>query len=200
MVCKLWIRKAWLKQAKEWYRLEIEGKKSDVRKWKATGSDINKTMEKNGGEDVQRFDPRRALCWKLYTDPTSPTFGLISKSAILAGFSEPYSNDVGTTPWFKVRVMEMGMLDKALTGLDEMLALPTLVEKVVGKGDNAELVVVTDPQLVKIKQDTQKFVVSRRGKDSGWAERNEVTGANGAPFSLASLFDGAEEKEEEQTP
>ena len=46
-------------------------------------------------------------------------------------------------------------------------------------GVEKEVYVVTEPALVKIKQDTAKFVAERLGKGDGYSTRTEVTGADG---------------------
>jgi len=51
----------------------------------------------------------------------------------------------------------------------------------IGYGEDAEWesVVRTEPALVKIKQDTAKFIAERVGKNEGYSTRTELTGKDG---------------------
>lgn len=61
--------------------------------------------------------------------------------------------------------------------IEEMLTMPVTVLKHVNDEEEKDYI-VTEPALVKIKQDTAKFVAETLGKNS-YAKRNELTGANG---------------------
>lgn len=139
----------------------------------------------------RNFDMRQNICWSFFSDPTSETFNNATASAIKAGYAPSHANNIMSSPWFKARVRALGIFEKSVRVLDEMLDMPVKTEKVVGLGDDAETVVKTDPALVKIKQDTAKFVAARRGKDEGWSDRTEITGKNGAPLGLSQLFEAA---------
>lgn len=80
-------------------------------------------------------------------------------------------------------------MGKAETVLEEMLELPVNVikyDKVRRSGEDAEedeepeIYLTTDPALVRIKQDTAKFIASTQGKDAGYSTRSELTGAHGS--------------------
>ena len=62
--------------------------------------------------------------------------------------------------------------------VDEMLAMPVETLEWTGRGEDAEQVVVTNPSLIKIKQDTAKFVLETLDKDN-YSKRNELSGVNG---------------------
>lgn len=131
------------------------------------------------GANQYVLDPRQKLCWDLYVNPKSKTFGNGLKSAVEAGYSESHAETITTEKWFQDKVRRIGLLSKAEKVLDEMLDMPVLVAEWEGKGEDAELVVNTEPALVKIKQDTAKFIAERVGKNEGYSSRTEVTGADG---------------------
>lgn len=127
------------------------------------------------GANQFNLDPRQKLCWELYINPKSETFGNAYQSAMKAGYEEGYAAQITTVNWFLEKVRRVNMLNKAEKVLDEMLEMPT--ENVIEKGE--EILVKKDTGLVKIKQDTAKFVAERLGKDEGYSQRNELTGKEG---------------------
>ncbi len=87
------------------------------------------------------------------------------------------------------------MVRKATRNLEEILDMP--VEKLeTGDEEDGPNVIKTDPQLVRIKADTSKFVAERLDKDN-FAARHESTGKKGAPIalSLSDLLDQADKDE-----
>lgn len=132
-----------------------------------------KRTNPNGANQYQ-MDPRQKLCWDYYINPKSPTFSNGLQSALKAGYDEEYSNQITTLPWFLEKVRTLNMLDKAEKVLNDMLEMDEVTVKKVGEVD----VIVREPQLTKIKQDTAKFVAERVGK-AQYATRTEHTGADG---------------------
>lgn len=128
------------------------------------------------------FDPRQKRCWDLYIDPTSDTFGNAYRSAIQAGYAEQSASNVTCEKWWKIRLNRLQMLEDAENVLKEMVNMKTKTAKIVGnKFTESE-----EPQLVKIKQDTAKFLAERLGKDDGYSGRNELTGKNGKELGSTS--------------
>lgn len=129
------------------------------------------------------MDPRQKLCWEFYANPKSETFGNATQSAIKAGYEASYADVITTRPWFEGKVRRLNMLGKAEKVLDEMLDMPIEIMKLEkdSEGEYDE-VVRTEPALVKIKQDTAKFIAERVGKNEGYSTRTEVTGAEGGPI------------------
>lgn len=144
-------------------------------------------------------DPRAALAWKYYVSRTSPTWSNALRSALKAGYSKTHAVQITSEGWWRERARRMNLLDKSEKVLEEMLDLPVKVIKLnkrslnIGdeddeEGERTDMVVQTDPALVKIKQDTAKFVSERLGKssepgeDMSYSTRNEVTGAGGKSF------------------
>jgi hypothetical protein len=128
------------------------------------------------GANQYNLDPRQKLCWDFYVNPKSETFGNALQSALKAGYEETYANQITVSEWFVEKVRRLNLLGKAEKVLEEMLELPVLIERTDRDGES---VVMTDTGLVKIKQDTAKFITERRGKDEGYSTRTEHTGANG---------------------
>lgn len=127
------------------------------------------------------LDPRQRLCWEGYINPSSPTFANAKQSAIAAGYDEAYAAEIKLCAWFKGRERRSRMHDKGEEVLEEMLDMPVEVIQYEGQGEARRPVVVTEPALVKIKQDTAKFTVERLGKEN-WSGRQEHTGADGGPI------------------
>lgn len=132
----------------------------------------------NGANQFQ-LDPRQNLCWGFYINPKSETFGNGTQSAIKAGYEPDYADQITTVAWFKGKLRRLNMLEKGEKVLDEMLEMPVKILKFEGSGEDRVEVVVTEPALVKIKQDTAKFITERLGKDDGYSSRSEVTGKGG---------------------
>lgn len=132
----------------------------------------------NGANQYQ-MDPRQKLCWELYINPKSETFGNALQSAFKAGYTEGTSNQITTEQWFIDKLRRLNMLSKAEKVLDEMLEMPVEVQKVEGEGGEKRTFVKTEPALVKIKQDTAKFISERQGKHEGWSQRTELSGPDG---------------------
>lgn len=128
----------------------------------------------NGANQYQ-LDPRQKLCWDYYAKPTSETFGNAMQSAIRAGYEENYANQITTVDWFVGKVRRLNLLNKAEKVLEECLDMDTLDDK--GK---------TDTQIVKIKQDTAKFIAETQGKSEGYSKRTELTGEDGGPITVVA--------------
>lgn len=133
------------------------------------------------------LNPQQLACWENYSNPHSETFGNERQSALRAGYGVDYSDKVGEYKWFQRLLEKHNLRRKGERVLNEMLDMPVKVEtRRVGAADEEVAVVKTDPALVKIKQDTAKFVVERLGKDE-WSSRQELTGAEGAPLVSSEL-------------
>lgn len=126
----------------------------------------------NGANQYQ-LDPRQKLCWELYINPRSETFGNGLQSAIKAGYEPDYANQITTVTWFKDKVRRLNMLGKGEKVLDETLDYEVRNEE--GRIDSA---------IARVKLDAAKVVVTTLGKDEGYSTRNEVTGANGESLQI----------------
>lgn len=134
------------------------------------------------GANQYLLDPRQKLCWDLYVNPKSATFGDAKNSALKAGYEETTADQITVAEWFLGKTRRMNLLGKAEKVLEQMLDMPVEIIEYDKNGEEDEepqSYLTTDPALVKIKQDTAKFVAERQGKDVGYSTRSEITGANG---------------------
>ncbi len=123
--------------------------------------------QENELEEVY-LDPRQKMMWRSYTDPKSPTFSNAAQSAIKAGYSEYYSHAITSKGWFKAYKRRYNLLQKAEKVLDKTLDMET-------KDDAGR----EQADLLRVQNDAAKFVAKTLGKDEGYSERTEMTGANG---------------------
>lgn len=127
--------------------------------------DINKIINNN---------PQKKLFWDLFLNPESETFGNASASALNAGWTDSGAKCVTQQRWFKSNLRRVEMKDTAEAVLQEMLTLPkTRIANIKGQE-----VVIEDPALVKIKQDTAKYITSTLSKKH-YSTRVESTGKGG---------------------
>lgn len=128
--------------------------------------------------------PQQELFLSEYTNPKSPNFSNAVQSALKAGYSETYANNItGLMPdWLFENIGDMKRLKKAEKILDKTLDMEAVNEE--GKVDN---------QLLKIQNDTAKFVAERLNKQK-YSTRSELTGKEGQtlqiiiPASVAETF------------
>ena len=151
---------------------------------------VTNTEEGDKVEEPRLLDVRQKLTWDYYFMPRSKTYGNAFRSAIRAGYSYDYSRVITLKPWFKKRLRRMNLLNKAEKVLDKTLNISTLNKEGI-----------EDAALLRVQNDTAKFVAKTLGKDDGYTERNEVTGKDGQgivfmPMELMEKYglkDGSEE-------
>lgn len=149
----------------------------------------------NGANQYQ-LDPRQLKCWNDYINPKSKTFGNATQSAIGAGYDEEYAQQITTSEWFLVKLRRLNMLSKSEKVLDQVLEMTTKAVKEI----NGEQQVIEDAQLLKIKQDTAKFIAERLGKLEGYSTRTETdVTSNGQ--SIKIMFDSSfkDKQEDDRT-
>lgn len=129
-------------------------------------------------KNKDKLNERQILFLSLYLDPNSETFGNAYRSAIKAGYSSEYADNISGqgNKWLSENVGDAQRLINAEKALDECLTLDTEVKEIVN--EKGEVVTLKDPQLLKIKQDTAKFISERLGK-AKYSTRTELTGADG---------------------
>lgn len=149
---------------------------------------IGKKKNNPNGANQYKVDPRQALFLAYYLDPKSDTFSNALQSALKAGYEQQYAESLTAKmpDWLSEKVGDKLMLSKAEKNLNEMLDMPVRTLEWEGHGEDAEQVVTTEPALVKIKQDTAKFVAERLGKGK-WSSRNELTGKDGNPIEIKQI-------------
>lgn len=169
--------------------LDIEIK-SVTRRAKPLNLPSVPVVEEPDPEEPRLLNAKQKLAWDSYVNPKSKTFGNGLQSALHAGYQENYASTITTRPWWVEKVRRLRLLSKAERVLDEMLEMPVevLSEGVkITKDGKIERVpfVETSPALVKIKQDTGKFVAERLGKDQGYSTRTELSGPEGGPIQIS---------------
>jgi len=99
-----------------------------------------------------------------YTNPKSDTFGNAYRSALKAGYSEEYSQNItGLLPlWLSEHIGDHRLVDKALKNLETTLS---------------------DDENKPLKWDATKFTLSRLNKKK-FSERQELTDGDGKPLSV----------------
>lgn len=136
-------------------------------------------------------DPRQKMCWELYINPKSKTFGNAKQSAIQAGYSPKSAGLVTQENWFISKYKRFDRVSKAEKVLDDILEMSIKNTKVVGSGDSVDYIEVDDPQLLRIKQDTAKFYLERL-KKRFYSTRTEVSGKNGEAIEFNITEDDRE--------
>lgn len=141
---------------------------------------VKKSTNPNGANQYL-FDPRQKLCWELYIDPKSKTFGNATQSALEAGYEYSYADVITTRPWFEGKVRRLNMVNKAERNLDKALETDY-------RDANGDI----RSDVMRIVMDVSKTVVTTLGKDEGYSTRSELTGKNGEklmPVPLLSALD-----------
>lgn len=125
----------------------------------------------NDEEVFSLLSPQQKICWDGYSNPKSKTFGNATQSALAAGYAMNTARIITRYDWFKHRLIRLNLLGKAEKVLDKTLSMETQDSKGREQAD-----------LLRIQNDSAKFIAKTLGKDEGYSERNEVTGANGNPI------------------
>ncbi len=138
-------------------------------------------------------DPRQQLFLAYYKDPKSSTFSNAKQSAIRAGFSEQYADNIMAKmpDWLAEMVGQSRLLMKAERNLEEMLDLPSKTQamgafgpvyehvKVKKKGSRKTTIIkkkvmVHNKGLMALKNDASKFIAEGIGrKKYGKKEGND---------------------------
>lgn len=139
------------------------------------------------GANQYLFDPRQKLCWELYIDPKSETFGNATQSAVKAGYEWGTANQITTAEWFLGKLRRLNMLHKAERNLDK--ALETNYTD-IGTGEIRS-------DVMRIVMDVSKTVVTTLGKDEGYSTRSELTGKDGEKLMPIPLLSAIDEQVEE---
>lgn len=149
-------------------------------------------------DEVELISPniRQQDFWKAYLGPKSPTYANAYQSALSVGYTNYTSLTICSTRWFKAKMRRKSLLNKAERVLDKTLDAVTLNKEGI-----------EDAALLRVQNDTAKFIAKTLGKDEGYTERAEVSGKDGQPivfmptelmekFNLKSEVVDEENKEE----
>lgn len=119
--------------------------------------------------------PQQELFLALYTNPKSETFSNALQSALKAGYTQTYAENITTLmpDWLLENIGKMNLLKKAEKVMNKTLDLEAVDEK--GKTDN---------QLLAIQNKTAHFVAETLGKNTGYSKRTELTGKDGEKLQI----------------
>lgn len=114
--------------------------------------------------------PQQELFLAAYTNPKSDTFSNALQSALKAGYSEEYANNItGQLPdWLSESLGDLKRLRKAERNLEEVQNLE--ITDAEGKPDS---------QLIAQRTKVDIFIAERLGKQK-YSARQELTGKDGA--------------------
>ncbi len=134
--------------------------------------------------DKTLLTPQQEVFLSEYTNPKSTNFGNAVQSALKAGYTENYANNItGLMPdWLFESIGDMKRLRKAEKNLDEVQNLEIYDEN--GK---------PDAQLIDKRTKVDMFIAERLNKDK-YSTRQEQTGKDGKDLIPESLTQ--EEKEQ----
>lgn len=141
----------------------------------------DKPLTNPNGSNQYNLDPRQKLCWEMYINPKSETFGNAKQSALKAGYAEDSANQITVTTWFLEKTRRLNMLSKGEKVLDETLSYVAINKE--GK---------IDVGVARIKLDAAKHVTSTLGKDEGYSTRTEQTGKDGGAIEITDKTKGQE--------
>ncbi len=129
----------------------------------------NKPPNNNGKKYVRKaIDPRVAVFKAHYTNPSSDTFMNVLQSALRAGYSQQYSENIGNqNPGWYADMMQDSDVQRARM----LKAAENALEKAVNYDD-------TEHSKATLKLKASTFVAERLGKDK-YSSRSEMTGADG---------------------
>lgn len=129
------------------------------------------------------LSPQQELFLYQYTNPKSETFGNAVQSALKAGYTENYANNItGLMPdWLFENIGDMKRLRRAEKNLTEVQEMEVINDE--GK---------VDTNLLEKRIKVDMFFAERLNKNK-YSSRSELTGANGE--SLKLIVDDTESKE-----
>lgn len=142
------------------------------------------------GANGTTSDPREQVMWDFYIENLSKGFDNAKDAALKAGYSEPHADNITLQGWFKGRQDKLRR--KEMLSDAEKVLKNTLKYKVVK--DSGEV----KTELLRIQTDVAKHITKTLGKNEGYSERTEHTGADGKDLPTPLLHvlsdhDGSEE-------
>lgn len=141
---------------------------------------IIQRMNNPNGANQYVPDPRQSNFLANYLDINSETYSNALQSALRAGYSQEYAENITSTMpvWLSESMGKNKRLQKAEKILDRILELDALDE--AGNLDN---------QALKTQADIAKFIASTVGKKD-YSTRSEVTGKDGKdlPTPIINVF------------
>jgi len=128
-------------------------------------------------EEKQLLNPKQELFLYHYTNPKSETFSNAVQSALKAGYTDNYANNItGLMPdWLFEYIGDMRKLRKAEKNLDEVQNISIYNED--GK---------PDAQLIEKRTKVDFFLAETIGKEK-YSKRAELTGKNGGAIEVKTI-------------
>ena len=134
--------------------------------------------------------PQQELFLASYPNPQSPTFGNAKQSALKAGYSETYSENItdAMPSWLLENIGDMKLLEKAERVLNETLEVDHVVPAmgmfgpIVDK-ETKEPVMKVDSKILGNKLDAAKFVAETVGKKR-YSKKSPLTDDDGKPLTI----------------
>ena len=110
------------------------------------------------------LNPQQEQFLSYYLNPKSETWSNKTQSAIKAGYSQEYADNIGSLmpKWLEEALNDNSLMEKAMKNLSDF----------IGDSENKNL-----------QWDATKFTLSRLGK-SKFSERQEHTGADGKDLTI----------------
>ena len=148
------------------------------------------------------LDVRQDKTWELYLNPKSETYGNATKSAVKAGYALTTAQHITLEDWWLEKTRRLNLLSKAEKVLEHTITMETnlpvigMFGPIVDKKTKQPLL-KEDANLLKIRQDSAKFVAERLGKKKGYSTRTELTGEDGAPLPTPILGSIIAKKDEQ---
>lgn len=147
-----------------------------------------KAISNPNGANQWVADPRQQVFLAYYLDPKSATFSNALQSALKAGFTRNYAENIldKMPEWLREKVGNSALLLKAERNINEFLELPSktqvigafgpVYEKGKKKGERGAPVIGYNKGLLEIKSKVSMFVAERNGR-SKWGPK-EPEGGN----------------------
>ena len=163
---------------------------------------VKKTTTNPKAANQYLLDVRQDKCWELFLNPKSETYGNAYRSAIKAGYAPTTAKCITHEDWWQEKTRRMNLLSKAEKVLEHTITMETnlpvigMFGPIVDKKTKQPLL-KEDANLLKIRQDSAKFVAERLGKKKGYSTRTELTGEDGAPLPTPILGSIIAKKDEQ---
>jgi len=127
-------------------------------------------MANDGEGIIDELTPRQIDFLRFYNDPLSDTFSNALQSAIRAGYTEEYAQNIKSNMpnWLSENVARR--------------------KKMLAKAEN-RLDISIDSDDERVALDASKFIAKTLGKDEGYSERTELTGKDGEKLIPKPIID-----------
>lgn len=125
------------------------------------------------------LNPQQQMFLKSFLDPKSPTWGNYRQSAMKAGYSQDYADNISVEmpDWLAENLGKTRLVQKAEKNLE--MALDGYLDD-VEKGAKV------------IQWKATEMTLKTQGKEQGYTERTELTGKNGERLTIT--FDNSFDK------